>query len=394
MRRLLVLLAVFALSVMPPFTRPAGAASTYYFHGNSTDQVDKQQALADETYVLPKTFNQTPPTGTTPVTQTTTGLANEDYVGSPLTLYWHGPFNGTVSGQLVLDWWWTVPSPTGTSVSVTVFADPTYAPDRGQPQKVIGRGQVNLVGAAAPTHMTGSIFVNGTITSELMIQVAAVSLVTGNGIHVFHDSTTTPSGFSFVSAPLPVTPTVAFDTTTTLAFAPSTTVSAHFLGAEPQTTIERTVAGSTADRINTNRIFVDWPLSTRTEIGQLSRSLDGGDSFRLLYDFMCAARSRPNCHTGGGGDTEDEVSLGNGDLLFADQEAVANEALASSTDHGDTWPTAREFAITNAGSGVDRQWLGWADPTIAHTVRPPVRAVFSFHLPLPGGYVHGVTTAG
>ena len=97
MRRLLVLLAVFALIVIPPFSRPAGAASTYYFHGNSTDQVDKQQTLADETYVLPKTFNQTPPTGTTPVTQTTTGLANEDYVGNPLTLYWHGPFTGTVS---------------------------------------------------------------------------------------------------------------------------------------------------------------------------------------------------------------------------------------------------------------------------------------------------------
>src|SRR2546423_5379496 len=333
MRRLLVLLAVFALIVIPPCSRPAGAASTYYFHGNSTDQVDKQQTLADETYVLPKTFNQTPPTGTTPVTQTTTGLANEDYVGNPLTLYWHGPFNGTVSGQLVLDWWWTVPSPTGTSVSVTVFADPTYAPDRGQPQKVIGRGQVNLVGAAAPTHMTGSIFVNDTITSELMIQVAAVSLVTGNGIHVFYDSTTTPSGFSFVSAPLPVTPTVAFDTTTTLAFAPSTTVSAHFLGAEPQTTIERTVPGSTPRRINTNRTFVDWPLSTRTDIGQLSRSLDGGDSFRLLYDPTCAARSRPNCHTGGGGDPEDEVNLVHRGLLFAGPEAGAQQAPPPSPGH-------------------------------------------------------------
>src|SRR5438105_12608723 len=192
MRRLLVLLAVFALIVIPPFSRPAGAASTYYFHGNSTDQVDKQQTLADETYVLPKTFNQTPPTGMTPVTQTTTGIANEDFVGNPLTLYWHGPFMGTVSGQLVLDWWWTVPSPTGTAVSVTVFADPIYASPRTQPERVIGRGLVNLTGAATPTHMTGAIYVNGTINSELLIQVAAVSLVTGNGINVYYDSTSTP----------------------------------------------------------------------------------------------------------------------------------------------------------------------------------------------------------
>src|SRR5207237_3167000 len=116
MRRLLVLLAVLALIVIPPFSRPAGAASTYYFHGNLTDQVDKQGALTDSTAISGATFNQTAPTSMTPVTQTTTGIANEDFVGNPLTLYWHGPFAGTVSGQLVLDWWWTVPRPTGTAV--------------------------------------------------------------------------------------------------------------------------------------------------------------------------------------------------------------------------------------------------------------------------------------
>ena len=394
MRRAITYVAMSALLLsfvlVAPLSRPATAATgTYWFHGKATDQVDKQAALTNSNAISSATFNQTPPMGVTPVTQTTTGLANEDFVGNPLTLYWHGPFTGTVSGQLVLDWWWTVPSPSGTSVSVTVFADPTYASPRAQPQKVIGRGLVSLSGAATPKEMTGAVFVSGTIQSELLIQVAAVSLVTGNGINVYYDATSTPSNFKFIDVPLPTTPTVAFDTTTSLAFAPSTTVSAHFLGAEPQTTIERTVATSQSTRINTNRIFVDWPLSTRTEIGQLSRSLDGGDSFRLLYDLTCAARSRPNCHTGGGGDTEDEVNLINGDVFFADQEAVANEALASSTDHGDTWP--REFAVTNAASGVDRQWLGWADPSLPNALGVPIEAFFSYHVPLVGVFVQGVT---
>jgi len=399
MRRAVTCFAVSALVLSfvlasPPSHSATAATGTYWFHGNSTDQVDKQAALTSDTAISGATFNQTAPTGLTPVTQTTTGIANEDFVGNPLTLYWHGPFTGTISGQLVLDWWWTVPSPSGTTVSVTVFADPVYAAPRGQPQKVIGRGLVSLSGAATPKEMSGAVFVSGTIQSELLIQVAAVSLVTGNGINVHYDATSTPSSFKFIDAPLPTTPTVAFDTTTSLAFAPSTTVSAHFLGAEPQTTIERTVAGSQPSRIDTNRIFVDWPLSTRTEIGQLSRSLDGGDSFRLLYDPTCAARSRPNCHTGGGGDTEDEVNLVNGDLFFADQEAVANEALASSTDHGDTWPATREFAVTNAASAVDRQWVGWADPSLPNSVGMPIEAFLSYHVPLVGVYVQGVTTAG
>ncbi|HKC90530.1 MAG TPA: hypothetical protein VKE23_04280, partial [Candidatus Limnocylindria bacterium] len=287
MRRALTLFALCSLVVSlisaAPLSRSAIAATgTYWFHGNSTDQADKQRTLADETYISGATFNQTPPTGTVPVTQTTTGLANEDYVGNPLTLYWHGPFTGTISGQLQLNWYWTVPSPSGTSVSVTVFADPVYTADRGQASKVIGRGLVSLAGAAAPTLMSGSIFVSGTVQRELLIQVAAVSLVTGNGIQVYYDSTTTPSRFQFVDAPLPTAPTVVFDNTTALAFAPSTTVSAHFFGAEPQTTLERHVAGSQSSRIDPNRIFVDWPLSSRTHIGQLSRSLDGGDSFRFL----------------------------------------------------------------------------------------------------------------
>jgi hypothetical protein len=400
MRRALTLFAlcslVFSLISVAPLSRSVIAATgTYWFHGNPTDQVDKEATLGDETLISGATFNQTPPTGATPITQTTTGIANEDYVGNPLTLYWHGPFTGTISGQLQLNWYWTVPSPTGTSVSVTVFADPIYTADRGQASKIIGRGQVSLAGAATPTLMSGSIFVNGTVQSELLIQVAAVSLVTGNGIQVYYDSTATPSRFEFVAAPLPTTPTVVFDSATTLAFAPSTTVSAHFFGAEPQTTLERRVAGYQNGRIDPDRIFVDWPLSSRTHIGQLSRSLDGGDSFRLLLDLTCAQRSRPNCLTSGGGDTENEVNLLTGDLFFGDQEVVVNEALASSIDHGDTFPVERQFAVANTGSAVDRQWLAWADPSFVSSVGGrPIEAFYSYHVPAAAVHVIGVTIDG
>src|SRR5207249_8509787 len=121
------------------------------------------------------------------------------------------------------------------------------------------------------------------------------------------------------------------------------------------TTIERTASYSGQGATNPNRIFVDWPLSSRANTSQLNRSLDGGKTFRLLYDFTCAQRSRPTCQTGGGGDSEEAVNLKDGSLYFADQEVLANEAVASSLDHGDTWPAARQFAISNGATGVDRQ---------------------------------------
>ncbi len=391
MRFLLVVSASLALALstvplMPPSS--AAAAGTYWFHGQPSDQTDKAIGVASAT------FNQSGPTGSVPVVQTTTGVANQDFVANLLTAYWYGPYPaGTLTGQLVFQWWWTAPA--ATSVSVTVFADPDFnAPSSVQPEKIIGRGVVQLAPAGAATEMQGAIFVNGAVQQHLLIQVAATSIITGNGIHVFYDSTGTPSNFSFVPGPLPVTPTVTFDTTTPFAFAPSTTVSASFFGAEPQTTLERQIAGSQSGRVDPNRIFIDWPLSSRTGIGQLSRSLDGGDSFRLLYDRTCAQRSRPNCLTEGGGDTENEVNLINGDLLFADQEVVANEALASSTDHGDMFPAARQFAVSNSGTAVDRQWLAWVDPSLVSVAGLPIEAFFSYHVPALAVHVMAVTTSG
>lgn len=176
-----------------------------------------------------------------------------------------------------------------------------------------------------------------------------------------------------------------------LSFAPSTLVSAHFLGVEPQTTMERVAPWTPAGNpggIDNNRIFVDWPLSSRSNIGQLSRSLDGGDSFRLLVDQTCAARNRPNCATGGGGDTDSDVNLTNGHVFFADQEALANEASATSLDHGDSW--ILQDPISSQATATDREWLAATDDSQkVGGVGPNIEAFFSYHTP-PTAFIHAI----
>src|SRR5438309_401217 len=74
----------------------------YYFKGDPADQANK---VADN--VGTATFDQTPPTGTVPVTQTGTAFANEDFVGNPLAIYWSGVYSGPAVGTLDLHWYWS-----------------------------------------------------------------------------------------------------------------------------------------------------------------------------------------------------------------------------------------------------------------------------------------------
>src|SRR5205085_8771538 len=146
--------------------------------------------------------------------------------------------------------------------------------------------------------------------------------------------------------------------------------------------------------LDANRIFVDWPLSSRSNIGQLSRSTDAGDSFRLLFDPTCSPRSRPMCTTGGGGDTEADVNQVNGFVFFGDQEVLAQEALASSTDHGDTFPLGRQYAASNSATGVDRQWIATIDPSIATDSGQAIHAFYAYHVPAAGQYMSAVLANG
>src|SRR4029077_8208622 len=117
--------------------------------------------------------------------------------------------------------------------------------------------------------------------------------------------------------------------------------------------------------------------------------------FRLLLDLTtCPQRNRPNCQTGGGGDSKTDVNLYNGNLFFADQEVLVNEAVASSIDHGDSWPVARQFAITNSATAVDRQWLAYIAPSVAPVGPRRVEAFLAYHLPIAGQFIQGIDQDG
>ena len=190
-------------------------------------------------------------------------------------------------------------------------------------------------------------------------------------------------------------PPVSFDTSGSVQFAPATLVSAHYLCAEPQTTVERNLPSSQFGKLDPNRIYTDCPLTSRTQTSLFNRSTDGGDSFRLLFDPTCAARNRPTCQNLGGGDSEEDVNLYDGNLLLGDQEgATIQEGLATSTDHGDSFPATRQWAITNPTTATDRQWLAWVDPRNASVGGQQLDAFYSWHMPGAGEYVVGVTTDG
>jgi uncharacterized repeat protein (TIGR01451 family) len=244
-------------------------------------------------------------------------------------------------------------------------------------------------------YTTGGVLTAGTYSAEVCPFDANQENVNSN----YHGSvvlTELPVPNPLPSAPPPrPAPPVSFDTSGSLQFAPATLMSAHYLCGEPQTTLERSLPSSQNGRLDSNRVYADCPLTSRTQTSLFSRSTDGGDSFRLLFDPSCAERNRPTCQNLGGGDSEEDVNLYDGTLLLGDQEgATIQEGLATSTDHGDTFPLTRQWAITNPTTATDRQWLAWVDPRNASVGSSQLDAFYSWHMPGAGEYVVGVTTDG
>ena len=193
---------------------------------------------------------------------------------------------------------------------------------------------------------------------------------------------------------MPPAPSVTFDPLTQVGFAPSTTVSAHFMGAErndARAPDRCDSAGTHRPEPDLRRLAAQLP-----DADEPALTLDRrGRHFRLLFDPTCASRNRPNCGTGGGGDSENEVNPYNGNLYFLDQEAlVVNEGLGSSTDHGDTFPLARDHAITNSATGVDRQWLAPIDPNVVSIGPRKIEGFLSYHVPIAGQYIQGIDQDG
>jgi len=145
-----------------------------------------------------------------------------------------------------------------------------------------------------------------------------------------------------------------------MTFTPATVVDPVLFGGEPGLTFDPTSAGGS------KRSFVDWPVSSRTMIGVLFRSEDGGLSYTKRYapasdlanlGAACAARQVPYCPAGGGGDTDIDINPGSGSVAMGEQESLANQAVGVSLDHGTTFPANHvDPALDKTGTGVDRQW--------------------------------------
>ena len=235
---------------------------------------------------------------------TSVGSANSESVGNPLGVFWDSTdpsVAGTYNNTLELSWYWSTTNAAaianGAVVTVTVFADPDF--NAGTATQ-LGEKAVVLTGLSpSPAIEVSDVPVKGVVRHEMLVQVTSQDPTTGEGLTVSYDSTQTPSGFANIETPPPGGPHVVFANDNAPTFAPATLASATFMAGEPQTTVERPVPGSPAPpAVDPNRVFVDWPLSSRTQTSQLSRSTDGGDRFRLLLDLTaCPQRNRPNCST-------------------------------------------------------------------------------------------------
>lgn len=172
-------------------------------------------------------------------------------------------------------------------------------------------------------------------------------------------------------------------------FTPATVVDPVLFGGEPGLNFDP------ATRTG-KRSYVDWPVSSRTNIGVLFRSTDGGLTYIKRYaDYSspeqagpgCVGRQVPFCPSGGGGDTQVRINPGNDILYMTSQESLANQAVGTSFDHGNTFPADHVDPVAAQASGdVDRQWLAsWAG----------TRTVFlAFHSPLVGEYIERSDDAG
>lgn len=175
----------------------------------------------------------------------------------------------------------------------------------------------------------------------------------------------------------------------TVSFTPATTVDAVLFGGEPGLNFDPT--DSTG-----KRSYADWPVSSRQNIGVLFRSEDGDLSFQKRYpdpaDVVttggpaCIGRQTPYCFSGGGGDTDVNINATTGVIYYGSQEALVNQAVGTSFDKGDTFPSDHVFAGTATTTGVDRQWIA--------SVKGTKTEYLAYHVPIVGEFIHVSTDSG
>jgi hypothetical protein len=170
----------------------------------------------------------------------------------------------------------------------------------------------------------------------------------------------------------------------TMTFTPATVVDPILFGGEPGFTFDPTAKGVGS------RSFVDWPVSSRTQIGVLFRSEDGGLSYTKRYmpadayadaGPLCISRQVPYCPSGGGGDTDIDINATTGTVSMGEQEVLVGQAVGVSLDHGTSFPASHvDPVVSKTASGVDRQWqASWAGTKTRF---------LTYHVPLLGNFVH------
>ncbi len=216
----------YAFFYPPP--PPPPQTDDFWFHGLPDDQISKAAGPP-----FNNSFNQSAPTLTDTATQqTTTPLANDDFVGNPLAAFWVGAYSGTIDGEVELRWHWSTENATaiafGSQVDVTFFADPNFnASSAVQPEKIIGRGSTRLTfdAAGVPTLNISRIPVNGTVRNQLLIQVVSSFLDTGEGLVVHYNNQLLDSGFGIPQTSADPQPTIPLPRT-----GPATPLSAGATG--------------------------------------------------------------------------------------------------------------------------------------------------------------------
>jgi len=178
--------------------RPVSAqGTTYYFHGVAQDQANKVAGTPTATWSV------TAPTGSSDVLQTGPPVANIAQSENPLTIYWVSTsLTGTLNGDIHLDWWWSVSNPSDLAfqdqVDVNVFADVTGT---GTGTKIGGATGLSITPSVTPTESTNDVAINGTATTNVVIEATQHFINGGMTNTVHYDSTTAPSSFIFPYVP-------------------------------------------------------------------------------------------------------------------------------------------------------------------------------------------------
>jgi hypothetical protein len=176
----------------------------YFFTGTESDQVNKLADAPTATFVADE------PSGST-IMQNALPEADDDGEApwnDPLTAYWSGPFTGEISGNILLNTYWSSLNPAhgilGPTVEASIWADPQ--PDGTA--RLIGRATLTGITGVQPQFNQHLVRANGTVSKTLVIQMRTIDDIYDEDMRVSYGSADQPSGFGIPVGPPPPRPKV------------------------------------------------------------------------------------------------------------------------------------------------------------------------------------------